>query len=353
MSAVGNSKSHNMGFNETDRKIIVVCIEFIFVVMFIIITYNLYKQLFIKNHPYQIAPTKFITNITIYSCLCFIIHLILRIIYDLCTIINTSLSNNFYAKIFIDTPSYMISEVGIFFYFTYLILFLQLQRNNNKFIRDSIKQHFLELAKCANIFTCWLHFVSNILFIICYYKEPDDYNKCYSIPYNEIYDIVWIFFTLSIVFGLFLLYIKSLHLYKQYFCRLDNDIHIDEMQHEQLIIITRYCVVFIISVTVGIIDSCFNIVMDYIFFPKYKNSPFIYNVLKIIDGTMGNMYLLTQMIVMYSSYEFGYYQYRRFCGQCHNCMYKLCQYWTVKQNKRKWGDYIAKQQNRGYSLMEN
>ena len=68
------------GYNWVDFRVNLISLRIIFLVIYTIITWNLYIHLYIKDHPYQIEPTQFIKNVSFYACICFIIAQIIVLI---------------------------------------------------------------------------------------------------------------------------------------------------------------------------------------------------------------------------------------------------------------------------------
>ena len=146
---------------------------------------------------------------------------------------------------------------------------------------------------------------------------------------------------LSAIIDIILLFsfIRALHIYNKYWCRLENDKNINSMQHEQLIIITRYSVVFIICFTVDIIRRLFTVLYAYVIVLKLGYYSQITHYSYTIVVILSNLDTLTYIIAIYCSFEFGYYPYLQLCARCHGFMYKLCEIWTIRQYGKKWNQF--------------
>ena len=127
----------------------------------------------------------------------------------------------------------------------------------------------------------------------------------YRIPYPAIFGSITSILSLLIDLLLLFLFIRSLHIYNKYFCRLDNDIYINEMQHEQLIIITRYSVFIMSFLMDTIINIHCNLILNYVIY-RYESAS-IYSWAQILYEFGCELNILAYIIAIYYSYEFSYY----------------------------------------------
>ena len=102
------------------------------------------------------------------------------------------------------------------------------------------------------------------------------------------------------------LYIQSLHVYNKYWCRLDNNKQLNPIQHEQLIVITRYCVIFGISVLIDFIQYLIRLFSYIVIFNFYDD---LYDLFTALSHLLLLMNGLSHIVALYSSFEWGYKHY--------------------------------------------
>ena len=177
----------------------------------------------------------------------------------------------------------------------------------------------------------------------------------YGIPYDLIYCIFDLILGCTLDILLLSLYIRALYIYSNHWSRIDDHKYEpNPFQHEILIIITRYIVVFSTSCFIDTITSIFGVINVYLITPYDKDFKFwvtfslLFEFFVILD-------IITYIIAIYSSYEFGYRQYRRFCSICHGFVYNCNVKKALRDRDKKW--FTFKQINRvtytddGYILM--
>ena len=220
---------------------------------------------------------------------------------------------------------------------------------NNLMIKNEISNKLIKFCKILNI----VNFLSVIPYQIieCMaFSRTYHYYYFDDIPYNAIYSIFDIILDGTLDILLLSLYMRALHIYSNYWSRIDDKLIIKNepnlIQHEILIIITRYCVVFTISCFVDIITTIFGIIDVYVNYPSGISTNLdswmifylCYEFVTIID-------VITYVIAMYSSYEFGYYQYRKFCAVCHKIVYFWNEKKALRDRAKKFNTFD------GYTLM--
>ena len=60
-----------MVYHHTDILILIIVLQIICLLIVVIISKSLYYHLYLIKHPFQLKPTKFIKNVSLYSCLLF------------------------------------------------------------------------------------------------------------------------------------------------------------------------------------------------------------------------------------------------------------------------------------------
>ena len=146
-------------------------------------------------------------------------------------------------------------------------------------------------------------------------------------------------------------YIRGLLSFNYYLSRIDAVSSVNPMQHEQLLIITRYFVVFGVSILMDFLMILSLIIADYI---QYGYPNLVeWKWASIIDNIFFMMDIATYMIAGYCCFEFSYNQYTKLCCLCHCCMYRLCERISIFQYHRKWDTFLENNKEWKISMDKN
>ena len=230
---------------------------------------------------------------------------------------------------------------------------LQLYRKNNKIIKHAISAKLLELCKIINIINSFLHFPEELIYALDWildghFKNQYDMYHIFGIPYEAIFSGILMFTSTFIDIFLLFSYVRALHIYNKFWCRIDDNNEPNPLQHEQLLVISRYCVVFGISIFLNILNNISEFIVEYTIHKSSDDTGTVdtFNVgiiLYVVWEAFHIFNILSYIIAIYVSYEFSYYQYQVFCGFCHKICFKCCSKITMYQYHTKWDKWLAKE----------
>ena len=151
-----------------------------------------------------------------------------------------------------------------------------------------------------------------------------DVNYSWS-KYTWLVNAIWLIFKSFLDISLLFAYI---HVTLEFNKRIGLTLIPDEIQHEQLLRIARYSVVFTISI---IFELLYVIsIVGYTYLCRYNICEYYYLFFTFSD-LMTLFNILSYMIAAYCYFEWSHYQYEKFCAKCHNIMYKRCEKLHIKR----------------------